>query len=393
MPAAAARYEACNRATLEWLLARGTLGGFLDTKVQSITGADYGAADGLRGPGYTYGWIQGRGLEALVTFAEHYRTRDPGFAAQLDARAEPLYRRLSELQQRDGHAYFLYDPQMRPIRVAGEEILAQNPAGPIHTYADAFVAKGLFAAAARFDPEALPQRLAYLQAVIAAVEEGRFQMDESQPLSLQSVAAEKADFGPRMILLAAAGLMHRLAHGAETGFAERFIDHVLARHFDAESGLLRTVIGEDACNIGHAVEFCGFAFEHLMDRPEDPRLPRLVEVLLRALEVGLQGPGIALSVSAQSGARVAPYFPWWPMPEAMRACALGHRLTGDARLLAPWQRADAAFFENYWRGDRGFAYQTRTVEGPVDYVPATPDLDPGYHTGLSLLAAIHAIRA
>ena len=29
-----------------------------------------------------------------------------------------------------------------------------------------------------------------------------------------------------------------------------------------------------------------------------------------------------------------------------------------------------------------------TADGPADFVPATPDLDPGYHTGLSLLAAI-----
>jgi len=36
------------------------------------------------------------------------------------------------------------------------------------------------------------------------------------------------------------------------------------------------------------------------------------------------------------------------------------------------------------------AYQTMTKEGPIDWVPATPDLDPGYHTGLSLLAAIEA---
>jgi hypothetical protein len=34
-----------------------------------------------------------------------------------------------------------------------------------------------------------------------------------------------------------------------------------------------------------------------------------------------------------------------------------------------------------------------TAEGPIDYVPATPDLDPGYHTGLSLLAAIEVADA
>jgi hypothetical protein len=58
-----------------------------------------------------------------------------------------------------------------------------------------------------------------------------------------------------------------------------------------------------------------------------------------------------------------------------------------------WRRAHDAFFANYWRGTPPLAYQTRTPEEPVDYVPATSDLDPGYHTGLSLLGAIEAIDA
>jgi hypothetical protein len=80
------------------------------------------------------------------------------------------------------------------------------------------------------------------------------------------------------------------------------------------------------------------------------------------------------------------------MPEAIRATAIGYKLIGDEGLVNLWQKADAAFFRNYWQSERSFAYQTRTTEGPIDYVPATPDLDPGYHTGLSLLAAIRAIH-
>ena len=80
------------------------------------------------------------------------------------------------------------------------------------------------------------------------------------------------------------------------------------------------------------------------------------------------------------------------MPEAIRATALGYKLTGDISLINLWKKADEAFFDNYWQPNRSFAYQARTMEGPVDYVPATPDLDPGYHTGLSLLAAIRSIQ-
>lgn len=42
-------------------------------------------------------------------------------------------------------------------------------------------------------------------------------------------------------------------------FADRFVAHVLDRHLDASSGLLRNVPGDDACNVGHGIEFVGFA--------------------------------------------------------------------------------------------------------------------------------------
>lgn len=392
MRKAAGRYDRCNRATLIWLLGRGTLnGGFLNAKVHSITGEDYDGSSGLRGPDFTYGWIQGRGLEALATFANHYQATDPQFSARLTAAGATLYQRLAELQGRDGHAYFLYDREGRAVVARSGGLDAQVPAGSIYSYSDAFVAKGLLAGAHLHDTEASDSYLEYLKQVIAAIEDERFQMDETQPLSRQSVAAEPDDFGPRMILLAAAGLLHRLGYSNETDFADRFIDHVLDRHYDPASGLLLTIRGDDTTNVGHAIEFCGFAFEHLAQRPDDARIGRLVDILLRCLEVGRQGPGIALYLSAASGALKSPNFPWWPMPEAIRACAFGYELTGDPRLIAAWQSADEAFFARYWREDKGFAYQTRNLDGPVDFVPATPDLDPGYHTGLSLLGAIRSI--
>lgn len=72
------KYVALNQASLQWLLDRPTLpGGWLNTKVNSLTLADYGRDDGLRAPQYTYGWIQGRGLEALVTHAGYLQAEAP----------------------------------------------------------------------------------------------------------------------------------------------------------------------------------------------------------------------------------------------------------------------------------------------------------------------------
>lgn len=392
MQSAAIRYDSCIRDTLNWMLARGPLGGgLLNTKVNALTGTQYDHQSGLRGPNFTYGWIQGRGLEALVTFTEYYSVIDPPFSQRLREAATELYKMLARLQERDGHVYFLYDKIMQPIRQGANGIESQPPAGSIFTYSDAFVAKGLVAASCQFDSARSEEHVAYLLNVVDAIEEGRFQMDETRNLCDANAWGEPDDFGPRMILLGAAGVLHRCNRSSDTEFAYRFIDNVLERYFDPLSGLLLNVPGKDTCNVGHAIEFCGFAFEHAYYQPDAPYIEKLVSILTRSLETGLQGPGIALSLSATSGKAVSPYYPWWPMPEAIRACSLGMQLTGNTDLLELWKQADAAFFNNYWQAPQHFAYQSRTVEGPVDFVPATPDLDPGYHTGLSLLAAIKAM--
>src|SRR5690606_22987655 len=117
-----------------------------------------------------------------------------------------------------------------------------------------------------------------------------------------------------------------------------------------------------------------------------PSLVRTLEqVLVASFRAGFVGPGIALSVSAGTGGVLNPLCPWWSLPETIRSAALCYARTGSAETLAVWKQAHAAFFERFWRTDPPLAYQTMTPEGPIDYVPATPDLDPGYHTGLTLL--------
>lgn len=388
---AAARYDRANRETLDWLLARSAASDFLDTKVNPITGAEYGASDGLRGPQWVYGWIQGRGLEALASFAAHYAARDPGLSARLEARVLGLYPRVASLLDAGGHGYFLYGPD-GPVRAATGE--PQTPSPEIYTYSDAFLAKGLVAAAALVAPEDLDRWLAYLDRVIEAIEDGRFQMSETGELSTEAVAAQPDDFGPRMILLGGAGMLRRIGLGTRTGFADRFIDHVLDSYIDPATGTLFNVPGESLRNLGHTVEFVGFALDHLHDRPgTQGRVAELGALLLRTLDAGLGTPGIPLFYDAGRGAPASPYYPWWPVAEAIRAAALLAQAGAAEAAQSYWEKADRAFFDHYWQPGRGYAHQTLGVDGPVDYVPATPDLDPAYHTSLSLRAAETAARA
>ena len=48
---------------------------FIDTKLDLITGRDFAPDDPIRGRGAIYGWIQGRGLEALVGHARWWERR------------------------------------------------------------------------------------------------------------------------------------------------------------------------------------------------------------------------------------------------------------------------------------------------------------------------------
>ncbi|MBM6583631.1 hypothetical protein ILT44_25865 [Microvirga sp. BT689] len=385
-----ARYVRSNAATLRWMLARPRIAGaFLNTKVNSLSLSDYGDADGVRGPSYLYGWIQGRGLEAVATHAEFFETEEPTLAAELDEAGFALYHALRDLQRRDGHGYFCYDRDLNPVYVSSDGVLhRQSVADGVFTYSDAFFAKGLIAGAARYAPADLPEHLTYLAGVVDAIEQRRFQMDERRHLSPRAALDEPEDFGPRMILLGAVGLLHRVGWSEHSAFADRFIAHILKHHFDSQSGLLRNVPGTDVCNVGHAIEFVGFALDHLQGSAEPALVKQLQSVLHSSFTRGFIGPGLCLSVSAATGGSLSPYCPWWPLPETIRSAALCFAATGDGEVLRIWEQADYAFFTHYWRGS--MAYQTLTMHGPVDFVPATPDLDPGYHTGLSLLAAIHA---
>lgn len=390
---AADRYEECNRTTLEWILSRRPLQSqFLDTKVNSITGANYGITSGLRGPNFTYGWIQGRGLEALVTFSDHYRKLDQVFSNKLLSRAKLVFDGLSSLFKRDEHINFLYDRDLKPIKPINTGTDKQLRENDLYTYSDAFAAKGLFAASHIFDPSETNRYEDYLSNVIKAVEDGRFQMDESQDINRKMILKQPNDYGPRMILLGSAGIFHHHGYLHQTRFANRFIDHVLEHHYQPSNGLLLNIPNHNICNIGHAIEFCGFALEHLIYNENDTRIKKINSILQRSLEIGLQGPGIALYLSAETGEATSPYFPWWPMPEATRACALSCYLGAGEDNFDLWRRADNAFFSKYWLPDKGYAFQTRNINGPTDYVPATPDLDPGYHTCLSFRRASETIK-
>jgi len=83
--------------------------------------------------------------------------------------------------------------------------------------------------------------------------------------------------------------------------------------------------------------------------------------------------------------------PWWNLPETMRAAIFAAAAAPSLRTrrvcLDVARKCSNAFLAHYVNPRvHGMAYQTRNAAGrPVHTIPATPDLDPGYHTGLSLI--------
>lgn len=383
-------YVDANRGTLAWLLERPRQhAGFLDAKVNSITLQDFPASDRWRGPATTYGWIQGRGLEALVAHAEFFEAEDRAFAGELHQAARVLFAELQSLYDRYGAAFFAYDEDLIPvIPDKGGRPVPQVTDSGLVTYSDLFVLKGLIRAAHRYQPASLPKYLASMADAVTAIETNLFVMDEKQRLGQHALDTQEPEFGPRMIAMGAAAMLLRMGFADHAVFGDRFIDHILERHLDRSTGLLRDAEGGGRANVGHAIEFAGFALEYLPAGADWSLVERIASLVPVAFNAGYAGPGLCLHVSLASQRPASPYFPWWSLPETIRAAALAYERTDSAIHMDVWQKAHEAFFRNYWRGKPALAYQTRTLEGPVDYVPATSDLDPAYHTGLSLLGAI-----
>lgn len=383
-------YVDANRRTLLWLLDRMAPDSpFIDTKQSSITLRDYTEEDGLRGPSYLYGWIQGRGLEALATHAAFFERTDPALADRLDDTASALYAAVDALVQRHGYAAFCYDSALRPVcRAPNGNVTPQHRGSGLRTYTDAFVAKGLIAAAARHAPEDLPRHLGLLDDIVGAIEDRRFVISEAGHIDDDALGLQPDDYGPRMIVLGAAALLNRLGLQEHDDFSRRFIEFVLDRHFDAEHGLLANTPGGNLCNVGHGIEFAGFALDALRGSISDALAARMCGIVAAAFEAGFIGPGLCLTVETRTLRPVDAWCPWWSLPETVRAAALGYERTGSTDMQRVWSKAHDAFFADFWRSEPPVAYQAVTAQGPIDHVPATPDLDPGYHTGLSLLAAI-----
>jgi mannose/cellobiose epimerase-like protein (N-acyl-D-glucosamine 2-epimerase family) len=448
-------YDAMLRSVLELVLERHERTpeyGWVDTKLSVLTGEDFPAEDPVRGRGAIYGWIQGRALESLAGHARWFEATT--LPERIEPLLLAVVDNLRLVRARNGgHVFFLMTPDGAPFRLGpgqgpgpgpGQGLGPGQRSEPVSltedspfTFSDLFCAKGLYAAASLMgDAGGLVDAKQYSMAVADALFDGRFASDQ-QPLDPKNPVESppgRYSHGPFMIAIGLAALMLELEADPDgVGIGLRLIEHIMAGHVNTGGGWANLAsndyvefIGDDGRPFdsegtilgdpGHALEFVGLSLKfaaaarasgaatqaqlETIDKLERAIVPILDHVFGYGLQMASasQRPlGICKLVDLRTRRVVNSDMPWWNLPETMRAALACERLAADSgerrTALRVFRACHNAFVGNYVRVDRRLmAVQTIDSAGrPVDVIPATPDADPGYHTGLSLIDCLRMI--
>ena len=412
---------------------------WIDTKMSLITGEDFPQDAPARGRGTVYGWIQGRGLEALAGHIRRFTGRsDVAGATELAQRLRQMMRQaldaLREARARNGgHAFFFMDPRGAPFTLADDgsaqpvALTADSP----HGFSDLFCAKGMYAAARVLeDADALAEAREYFLAVDKALCGKSFVSDQQtlDPKNPVKPVPGRHSHGPRMIQIGGAAVLleqEQSAQMLELGLGHiRFIfenylnvggrwpdltewDYV---EFLDDDGQPYRSDGAIISDPGHALEFVGLGlkFTAIAKRlpAAEPYLAeidaiesRMPQILRRNFANGFQAAGgICKTYDLSARAAVNSDMPWWSLPETVRAALSCWAISTDdgqrAECLGIASACHNAFVTHYVRPELHLmAVQTRDVDGNVvDVIPGTSDADPGYHTGLSLIDCLNVIE-
>jgi len=437
--AAAADYAAIALTMMAAIIERSEGNGeypFIDTKLDLITGRDFPRDDPIRGRRAIYGWIQGRGLEALAGHGRWWERR--GEEAQLVQRMRRLATQVLQQLRRmrtanDGHLSFFMTPEGEPFGLddAGNpQIFAVTGAHP-YGFSDLFCAKGMFAVAQWLgDEAACTEAGAYIHVVDDAIRARTFRTDQIS-LDPKNRAEPRAGYhthGAAMIQLGAWALLTSADTVGAVAGGLRLIDYELTYHANLggrwshlqEGDFWEAVDDEGSPYVepdgvilsdpGHCLEFVGLALkfirvaEPVASAAQSEQLAaakvHMSRLLWRNFDNGyLPGPqGISKAFDLVTRRHLNTDMPWWNLPETIRAAAfclsVAENDAEHARCLRVLRDCHNAFREFVRPDLHLMAYQTRDACGlPVAAIPATADADPGYHTGLSLLDAIDVIES
>jgi hypothetical protein len=407
---------------------------FVNTKLSMLTGFDFSVDDAIRGHDAVYGWIQGRGLEAMAGHASWFQKR--GLASSLIPPLLDMMRlvldRVCQMWRQNGERlWFFMLPDGRPYGLSHEgrpEVFTLTP-DMSYGFSDLFASKGMYAASCCLGGEgAKKESLRYIEAVDDAIWQGRFENDQVtlDPKNPVMPAPGRIMHGCFMIHLGTAAMLVLQGNPSGVDMGLRLIRHELANYVNLrgrvsylEEGDMWEAVGEDdlpyretnaavLSDPGHALEFVGLALKFtgaakasgLLDEKQDREVADfeivMPTILERNFRNGFLGKGISKAFDLVSRKPMNTDLPWWNLPETMRAAVFCKKSLAGKR---EWSMCDEvfrqchnAFVGHFVRPDL-MAFQTIDASGkPVDVIPATADADPGYHTGLSMIDVLDAFE-
>lgn len=417
---------------------------YLDTKLNIITGEDFMPAEDptrdFKSKRTVYGWIQGRGLEALAGHAEWLpectvldangkRNR----IAKLNRVIVGVLDAMESVRGRNrGRVPFMMTTGGEPLGLSDAGRLDSITLEPdVKAFGDMFYSKGLYAAAKHLGmTEKAEEAEAYFREVVTRVECGGFVTDQQpfDPRNKVRPVPGRTGQGPHMIGLFGISLIVETTGSDEwIRRGRRFVRHILDNHIikepsgafelfdfvEAIDGTGNPWVESDGavlCDAGHALECVGAMARFLYavracgaDRVPEKLFDTCRRVLPRVLVHIFK-----MAWNAEAGGICKTYdligrhphnddMPWWNLPETIRAAALLlHLFPGhdeEPAVQHVLAECSNAFLGRYVNPDvHLMAYQTRNARGePVDVIPATPDADPGYHTGLAIIDVLRVL--
>ena len=409
---------------------------FVNTKLSLLTGQDFDVGDFVRGRNAVYGWIQGRGLEALAGHCAWLQKQDLEDALVLrlsDMMCLVLDRVCHMWRQNNERLWFFMQPDGQPFILGdeGKPISFSLTADVPYGFSDLFTSKGMYAAACYLGDEDIRQEaLRYIEAVDEAIWTGNFENDQVtlDPKNPVTPSPGKVMHGPFMIQIGTAAMLVLQGEVEGIDMGLRLIRHELdcyvnldGRVSGFENGDMWEAVGKDGLpyldengaalsDPGHALEFVGLALKFtaaakdsgLLDEKQQQDVAyfeRVMSVILKQnFENGFLGKGINKAFDLVSRKPMNTDLPWWNLPETMRAAAFCRQIVStddDAQMCDDvFRLCHNVFVQHFVRPDLCLmAYQTITEFGdPIDVIPATADADPGYHTGLSIIDVLDVLK-
>ncbi len=401
--------------------------GWIDMKIDPENGADRYHLNHWYNKRNIYSWIQGRGLETIAGYIEWinglkgYNLLDVN---TLHETGDRLYRKLLPLLpdfSKGGDNVssipFVFIDETGFPPLLDQENRADSPG-----ISDLFVARGIVAYGNRrgFTGD-LKRSMKSLRYIVDTANSGNLINDQItyEPENRGKGSSNKIGLEGPMLSIGAAFNLYQASRKKDDllrGFAA--IERILTIHtinIEPYGKMILDYVEEDGSphlengilqnNPGHALEIVGLALEFLRKLPRELCTEEelslcsswkrtLKELGFVHLRLGRSETGtIILKVQSRDGKPVKAVAPWWSSFEAVRTAsemlAAAESIEENELLRIYIVEFMNSIDKIYIKPSRsGIPVQNVDLAGNiVSLIPATPDIDPGYHTGIPLFDA------